>query len=74
MIIISTTQMLFLPYRLSDLDQSMLLDSDMKKYFQFTKAYLMSQHVTHKNEYLNSIKTCQSQYIGCKIANTYQLH
>ena len=39
MMIFSTTQMFFLPYRLSDLDQSMLLDSDMKKYFQFTKAY-----------------------------------
>ena len=53
-------------FRLSYTDQSSLLDSYMKKYLQYAKAYVLSQNFTYDGEYFNSIDV-EAQFIGCQI-------
>ena len=50
-------------FRLSYSDQSTLLNSNMKKYLQYAKAYVISQHFTYDEEYFNSIDI-EAQFIG----------
>ena len=49
--------------RLSYLDQSILLNSNMKKYLQYAKAYVISQNFEYDEAYFNSIDV-EAQFIG----------
>ena len=55
-------------FRLSCTDQSTLLDSNMKKYLQYAKAYVLSQNFAYDGEYFNSIDV-EAQFIGCQIVH-----
>ena len=50
-------------FRLSYLDQSILLNSNMKKYLQYAKAYVISQNFEYDEAYFNSIDV-EAQFIG----------
>jgi len=56
--------------QLSYLDQSILLNSNMKKYLQYAKAYVISQNFEYDEAYFNSIDV-EAQFIGASqlIAN-----
>ena len=65
-IFIDTKKFTPLFFRLSCTDQSILLNSNMKKYLQYAKAYLISKNFTYDEEYFNSIDV-EAQFIGCQI-------
>lgn len=53
----------FYSSRLSYLDQSILLNSNMKKYLQYAKAYVISQNFDYDEAYFDSIDV-EAQFIG----------
>ena len=53
----------YFSFRLSYLDQSTLLNSNMKKYLQYAKAYVISQNFEYDEGYFNSIDI-EAQFIG----------
>ena len=67
-IFIDTKKFTPLFFRLSCTDQSILLNSNMKKYLQYAKAYVISQNFTYDEEYFNSIDV-EAQFIGCQIVH-----
>ena len=55
-------------FRMSCTDQSTLLSSNMKKYIQYAKAYIIYNNLTYDEEYFNSIDV-EAQFIGCQIVH-----